>query len=113
MFCLILLAQCSRLECELAHKSKTKAYRPFLHERHFSAASTGPPAPEPILEEIVSNRALQLAALVPARSDRMASRRKRPAVGDEYPGAQYKGPVVVNTVREDIGYPLQACYGRS
>jgi len=44
-----------------------------LHDRHFSDASTGRPAPEPIPEEIVSNRGTpQAAALVPAQSDLMA-----------------------------------------
>jgi hypothetical protein len=53
------------------------AYRPFLHDRHFSPASTGRPDPEPIPEEIVSNRAPQVEALVPAQSDRMACSKMR------------------------------------
>src|ERR1700704_1544515 len=53
------------------------AHRPFLHDRHFSDASTDRPDPEPIPEEIVSNRAPQVAALVPAHSDRTACSKMR------------------------------------
>jgi hypothetical protein len=58
---------------------------PFLHDRHFSVASTGRPDPEPIPdEEIVSNRASPAAALVPAQSDLMACSKMRQsdAIGD-------------------------------
>ena len=56
----------------------------FPHDRHFSVASTGRPAPEPIPEEIVSNRAPRVAALVPAQSDLMACSKMRQteAMGD-------------------------------
>jgi hypothetical protein len=43
----------------------------------FSVASAGRPDPEPIPEEIVSNRAPRVAALVPAQSDLMACSKMR------------------------------------
>jgi hypothetical protein len=53
-------------------------------DRHFSVASTGRPDPEPIPEEIVSNRAPQVAALVRAQGDLMACSKMRQteAMGD-------------------------------
>jgi hypothetical protein len=66
---------------QLDHVHPAATQRPSGHDRHFSVASTGRPDPEPIPEEIVSNRAPRVAALVPAQSDLMACSKTRQTDG--------------------------------
>jgi hypothetical protein len=61
------------LLCELGHANR--AGDAGMCQR--AIASTGRPDPEPIPEEIVSNRAPRVAALVPAQSDLMACSKTR------------------------------------